>query len=818
MAIAGAATVELRISLAIPSPEPLTIVWEHFDGTAWRGFKDFGAYESATESFDGTVGLTRGGTIRLVTECGESARTEVNGIRSFWVRGRLCAPLPAGGRSPVIERLKISSSITRSGLVPDAAFADTLPVDLSRSFQPLGPVPQAGNVFAIASDDAFSKPGAKVTLSADDVAVPSDGISGTATVPSLAAEVWDGSRWVDTGKNSSWVHKFVDEGKTLSLTLGDSLEPTTLNRRTAHWLRLRVTDGAFAKTNTITVGGIPITLIQPVPPHLANLTVSYTYGSGAAVSPQACLTFSDFQWTDQTAAATSPGPGFPTFPPADDRTPALYLGFDKPLPADRIGLYLNVREAPGRLVGPLLRWEYVEGRQWLPLTVADETANLSRPGIVSFVWPKAPPPPEDLPTALLPRFGTPREWVRARLDSDGEPLRAQLDGVHLNGVWAAQVRTYENERLGSSNGQPRQAVFARNTPVLPGEVIEVRELSGPRAAVELPMLLEDVARSGRSGQDVRVVTDRVTGRVSEVWVRWQAKRNLHFSGPDDRDYVIERSRGRLVFGDGTHGRVPPPGADSIRAARYTAGGGAIGNVPANAITQLLSGVLAEKVTNPRDAEGGADTGSLADVRLLGPQVLRHRRQAVTPADYEALAREASPAVAVARALPTTGADGRPRPGWVTVVVVPHSGQPRPQPSFELRRQVQRFLAARVPATAATGIVVTGPEYLPVGVRAVLAPLEVDRAGPVRDDVLRALGRFLHPLTGGPLGDGWTFGRDVYLSDLARLIEATTGVDYVSELELIVDDHPQTEEVVVPADRIVVAGPLRVLMQASESER
>jgi hypothetical protein len=63
--------------------------------------------------------------------------------------------------------------------------------------------------------------------------------------------------------------------------------------------------------------------------------------------------------------------------------------------------------------------------------------------------------------------------------------------------------------------------------------------------------------------------------------------------------------------------------------------------------------------------------------------------------------------------------------------------------------------------------------------------------------------------------GWTFGRSVYLSDVAAMLERVVGVDYISQLNLLRDGTPQPEEVVIPADRIVVAGPLRILLQGEE---
>jgi hypothetical protein len=196
-------------------------------------------------------------------------------------------------------------------------------------------------------------------------------------------------------------------------------------------------------------------------------------------------------------------------------------------------------------------------------------------------------------------------------------------------------------------------------------------------------------------------------------------------------------------------------------------------------------------------------------------VIRHRNQALSLADYESLARQASPAVAVARALPTTHPSGRPAPGWVKVIIQPHSHDPRPQPSFGLRRQVLDYLLARIPASMGGQVTVAGPDYLPVGVEVTLAAVDLSRSGEVHDAVLAALAAFLQPVFGGPDGEGWPFGRDVYASDVAAVVEAVSGVDYVSQLNLLLDGTPRGDVVPVPTDRIVVAGQIRVMLGGSE---
>ena len=110
----------------------------------------------------------------------------------------------------------------------------------------------------------------------------------------------------------------------------------------------------------------------------------------------------------------------------------------------------------------------------------------------------------------------------------------------------------------------------------------------------------------------------------------------------------------------------------------------------------------------------------------------------------------------------------------------------------------------------------GPTYLPIGVAATVTPHHAGEASAVEDRVRATLESFLHPLTGGPEGHGWPFGRDVYLSDAAAMLEAVDGVDYVKELNLLLDDTPQGERVDVRPDRIVVVGTLRIEMEAAEA--
>lgn len=152
---------------------------------------------------------------------------------------------------------------------------------------------------------------------------------------------------------------------------------------------------------------------------------------------------------------------------------------------------------------------------------------------------------------------------------------------------------------------------------------------------------------------------------------------------------------------------------------------------------------------------------------------------------------------------------------MTVIIVPQSNDPQPQPSYELREEVAAYLSVRAPASVdASNIAVIGATYLAVGVSATIASHELDQASTVKAAALAALAAFFNPLTGGRGGGGWPFGRDVHASDVALLLELLTGVDYVTNLELLLDEIPQGDTVSVPSNLIVAAGAMAISMEGA----
>ena len=121
------------------------------------------------------------------------------------------------------------------------------------------------------------------------------------------------------------------------------------------------------------------------------------------------------------------------------------------------------------------------------------------------------------------------------------------------------------------------------------------------------------------------------------------------------------------------------------------------------------------------------------------------------------------------------------PGTVTVVIAPELPRGRPQPTTGLLAAVRRSLSPR--RVVGTRLVVVGPGYVEVAVRAAVQTSIGANAVRVRQDVTSALDAFLDPLRGGPNGRGWPFGRDVYRSEILQQIDQVPGVDHVTSVEL-----------------------------------
>jgi hypothetical protein len=782
---------EVRLSFESPSsPE----VANQFGETIWQYLSDGKVIRAPVNAAQNKLTLDVTKRIDQTILRGPSESPSLRrGLHNRWLQATLPRALSEEHAPETLTLKNVRVSVSAKNIGLDLAFANAVPLDVSTPFSPFGDEPKVGDAFYLASSEAFAKSNASVTLSFECLATPRDTI--------LQWEFLGAAGWTQ-------FESVLDQTAALSKS-GDVVLKAAgvlwgrVNGEDGLWIRVRIQSGDYGKP----AGYIEVDPNDPskgfklregtgnlAPPLVTRLTLSYQ----ADGVPESLVTQNGFLLTDQTTANQS---GFKPFVEVHslrhaiyaDKAPSLYLGFDKVFPEEAMTLYFVVapRGANAELTAarerspstqPSLRWEYFNGVAWIELSVLDRTMQFSQSGTVDVLIPA------DI--APLPKFDLEEiYWIRAMLVSppeNGDPFRSDplmtphLDAIFINTVPAVQALTISNEVLGSGNGLPGQRFRLSQVPVLARPEIFVLEPELP-SAVERTELESDQG-SDAIQQRVNPVTEQ-----TEIWIRWREMSDFNGSYPHSRHYTLDHGTGELAFGNGILGLVPPFDVNNI-VANYRVSAGSAGNVATGSVVQLRSPVPGvASVTNRLDAEGGAGLETAEIARQRGPQSLRHRGRAVSRTDFEWLAREAA-GTRIARVvcLPNINRAFRREPGWVTLVIVPQGTGRKLVPTVDLIQQVENsFTDCSFGGLAAFDRVhVTGPDYIEVAVAVDAVLRDLRQAAQVKREIAKALDRFLHPLTGGPTAEGWKLGRDVFASEIASVVHAVPGVDYLRSLQLI----------------------------------
>ncbi|MGN9907820.1 putative baseplate assembly protein [Phytohabitans sp. LJ34] len=530
--------------------------------------------------------------------------------------------------------------------------------------------------------------------------------------------------------------------------------------------------------------------VLPAPAVALNLSLpaagqgSYTNVSDAFVPPP------------PGGPAGSPPPAGATLSVAPNSTVLLCLGFDRPVSGD-VDLYVELAgplpPGPQPAVGWRCSVATIAPAQWPAVTVrADRTGGLRRDGRIRLTAPagwaaQAPTSWAAGAAPVRPAAGTTPvtgsyRWLGVSVtNSSANPIQVGLRYLLANtapATAALSARPSAPEEVGRGDGTPFQVLPLRNRPLF------------RRPATDSPY-------------------DHVTVRVDDQ--PWTLVDDLP-AGPGNH-YRLDPVTGEISFGNHEpttgkgRGTVPPSGSRITASYRYVAAGAA-GNVPAGAIAALTApvpGIVA--VRNLAPAQGGADEEPVEETKRRAPQVLRHGNGAVNVEDYEQLAREARPDLAVVRCLPprvqeqdngTAWLKGDPwrfasllrAPGNVNLIVVPDLGPKvdQPEPSTALVQDLLASLDKR--RDLATYLHVTGPRYLPiqvsVDVRVFRRAIDDGRVtGPeeVANTIRQRIQAFLHPVHGGPGERGWQVGQSVYLAEVYQAIRPADDIGYVAKLSL-----------------------------------
>lgn len=773
---------------------------------------------------------------------GACVPTTVADTESRWIRCRLETATPACFDTEIESiRVRVDHSTETDHITPDAGFATDVPLALGdeSAVRPFGRRPQPSSTMYLSSAAVFTKPGAIATLTfhppaddsitdtgraVDDLNTASEtdrlqaaDFGALGGPPEISWEYWNGSGWAGLPVRADDTDCLRTAGE-VRFEVPDDIEPTAVSGTESRWIRARLVGGSYGQPPGSATDSPGDTVVgAPDAPQYSYISLGYDHAPTAV----------DHVATENNGVSkTVPRPVDRYWPfsrlPESHQT--LYVGFDAVLCEGPIPLFIPLADTGSpRAFDPGIQWEYCvdpETDSWSALPVEDGTAGLTERGVVSLRFPE--------PTTAHERFGTRCHWIRAVVtgdsfitDQSAVPADSQpptglstdsagapptISGMFPNTQWADNVRTIRDEILGSSDGSANQTFRCAHEPLIDC-ALWVDE-AGSLSAAE-----RDDLEATAPDRVETVVDDH--GTLVECWVRWTPVETFAGVGRDERAYRLDRSAGTITFGDGERGSIPPHGRDTIRAT-YTTGGGAAGNVDAGAIQDLKTPIsLVESVDNPLPAAGGTGVESVEAAAARAASERKTRRRAVTPADFEQIAATAVRNLATVTCTPHLGPDGDRNPGWVTLLIVPDTDSERPTPSRELLHRVHQAVSEAAPARLTDGdqprIVVRGPTYASVSVEATVRSTEFRSLSEHKRTIESALSAYLHPLTGGPDGTGWSFGEPPTVEGLESCLRSIETVEAVTELSATVEFGNQRVRLrrgrppTFPVDGLVCAG-------------
>jgi hypothetical protein len=518
----------------------------------------------------------------------------------------------------------------------------------------------------------------------------------------------------------------------------------------------------------------------------------------------------------------------------------------------------NQRISPSsdrRLVHHSLRlvWEFlVDDNTWHPLSAAagdkweviDDTRSFTLNGRILF---KLPVP---MAQQQIGEIQEPLHYLRCRIAGGSYDAPPILRHVAVNGVFVEQVVPATNMRLRIAasaivDGTPPEVGGPARFHLKFNQAGEITRLSFvDDETAPAFRLLEYSANAGGSAGLLSVEAvlagksdglPNLSLKLSQTpalesgfrlftlehhhWREWLLKQDLIASRRADAHFTLEQTEGVVRVGDGERGRVPPRDAQII--VSYDTTRANEGNLQAGRITDLADSahnhaILADSfndirdklsITNGLPASGGASAETLAHAIGRAIEAVDATGRAVTLADCENLARQ-TPGVRLARVSARANLYSSlsclRAAGIITVIVLPYLPADRPTPSPGLRRKVANYLFHR--RVIGTRVEVIGPVYVEVTVHARVKSLVGTNKLELQQRIVNSLNKFFHPLTGGPDGTGWPFGRDVFRSEVLQVIDETEQVDHVLSLELAANcAGPQCGNLCLGANELVAAG-------------
>lgn len=427
----------------------------------------------------------------------------------------------------------------------------------------------------------------------------------------------------------------------------------------------------------------------------------------------------------------------------------MYLGFDAPVSGTPFSLYFDIENYSDRPVD--FQVEYWSDHGFAPVRVSDYTGGFCGSGNMLLVIPG------DM--ARRSMFGKEGYFLRF-IDYNKENPEYALPvirGIYPNMAKVVNVNT----------------------------VTEEFYLDSMEEALDIQLSQQNLLRAS-----VEILEDTEEGRR---WVSWKRAQRAYEGG---RTFQLDMADGVLHFRKNTfvNFRIPEEGPQiRVHHCNYT---GTKANLPAGSIKVLGSAIrYISSVNNPFPTYGGYDGYTEESVKRLAGGMLRTRNRAVTNRDLFDIIFQVSYGVRKVKCCNHTDAEGKDRPGCVTIAVLIEEYEKGAHVFSEIKKAIrERLMRDSSLIPLGKELVLIQPHFIRFSVRVWLEKEGIDHAYDLQQRAQDLIREFLDPLKGGMGGDGWEIGEMPRTSQVTARLRA--GIVGCSVSRIVMTAYVEGKEVPV----------------------
>lgn len=747
------------------------VKWQYYKEGQWNDIKNISKNSNG---------------IRLQFDSGSDV-CKVNSEESYYIRC-IFNKIPK-------DELSVTSIMYASqakGLSSDILVSDS--TELAKNdFFPFGEQYNLYTDFYVASSEAFSKKGAKITLKINmkflkakinteqmpdntryrylmtdmDFANPDPE---DVQIEKVAWEYWNGFGWSrlyqdDTGEEFFQAKEGDLSVKEIVFICPDDMQSFTVGPAENIFIRARITK----IKNAFNVFADYIT------PYINSIDISYDY-----LNEGCKCTSLTVESNLKTKRINLTGDLRETLLKKNliDK-PTIYMCFDQKIDKGPVRILLDLEEGFHK-DNPSLVWEYYAKNrngayEWKNLEIMDPTENLSHSGVITIIGKK------DFVKSDL--FGKSGYFIRiVNHDSkystvDNVTTHPIINGIYLNTIGVEQMETRSPEYFSIDLGEENKIcnLSSKNISNARVWVNEFEHLS----VVEEEKFINDDGSSYQKEYDEK-------GRVKEIWVEWKPIHSIAAADYDERVFEIDYNKGQIIFGNGRYGKIPCHQNQESIKVQYNISSGSVGNVPANGILGFSSSVpYISKVTNLKPMVGGIDMETVDFAAERMSYHISDMDRVVTLSDFENSIAYNDRNISKVKCIPHVNNLNEEEIGTVSIAVLPKDYMQGYEKFAVLKKRVYDYIDQKAAITFknSSKIHVFETIYVEISVNLEIVIDEYNNYQKAYQQVYDKLKKFLDPIEGGFDGNGWKIGTIPRKELIYNYIKMTPHIKWIKEINL-----------------------------------